>query len=292
MDKPLAIRRHWYYVEYDSFVEGTRESELQLPTLETWVRPAIIDEARKLYAECRAQKDPAKAEKLLLKLVSDQRMKSVWDELYKKRRVDHKSTDQFVNSIYVTKKSMAVSLRQRASATHDINEAKVLRAEASSLEGETYDPLAHTPWMEQDLGVQLFLWRTYKAALEIRPVFLEDIKAEVKKLRKAAEELRAQAATLQSLRIECEALQQIATNCASQARIRDHDPRIEGSWIITRRVNDPQMRTLVANLSSTTELLCKRAMYGTVATVANVVFDRDDMTGRQVREMLRLPPGA
>ncbi len=260
--------------------------------------PAIIDEARKLYAESLNQKDPAKAVELLSKLITDPRMKSVWTELYKKKRVNHKPTDEFVNPIFVKNASIAVWLRHHASTlrkkggAQDKLHADTLDAEATLLEKKTYDPLAHTPWTEQDLGVQLFLWHIYHAALEPKPVFLSDIKAEVDALRNAAEQLRAQAKVLQSLHIECAALQQIASDCDSEARLRDRDPKTDDPWIIVRRVNDAQLRTFVATLSVVTEQLCRNALYGTIATIANVVFSRTDMTGSKVREMLRSPPGA
>jgi|HubBroStandDraft_6_1064221.scaffolds.fasta_scaffold680096_2 hypothetical protein len=224
-------------------------------------------------------------------------MKSVWTELYKKKRVHHKPTDEFVNPIFVRKASIAAWLRQDASTLRKKGgprgklDADIWDAEATLLEKEAYDPLAHTPWTEQDLGVQLFLWRIYHAALEPKPVFLSDIKAEVDALRNAAEQLRAQAEVLQSLHIECAALQEIAANCDSEARLRDRDPKIDDPWIISRRVHDAELRTFVAILSVITEQLCKKTLYGTIATIANVVFSRNDMTGSKVREMLRSPPG-
>jgi hypothetical protein len=298
MDKPLVSRRPWHYVEYSAFVAGTTASALPPPPFKISEHSAIIDEARKLYAETVNQKDPAKAVELLSKLITDPRMKSVWTELYKKKRVNYKPTGKFVNPIYVTYASIAAWLRQHASTlrkkggAQDKFHAFISDAEATLLEKETYDPLAHTPWTEQDLGVQLFLWQIYHAALDPKPVFLSDIKAEVDALRNAAEQLRAQAEVLQSLNIECAALQQIAANCDSEARLRDRDPKIDDPWIISRRVHDPELRTFAAVLSVVTDQLCKKTLYGTIATIANVVFSRTDTTGSKVREMLRSPPGA
>jgi hypothetical protein len=62
MDQRLVSRRPWCYVEYASFVEGTRASTLPPPPFEISGHSAVIDEARKLYAESTNQKDPAKAE--------------------------------------------------------------------------------------------------------------------------------------------------------------------------------------------------------------------------------------
>lgn len=38
--------------------------------------------------------------------------------------------------------------------------------------------------------------------------------------------------------------------------------------------------------------LLHKTLNGTVATIANVVLDRADVTGVKVRDMLRPPPGA
>jgi hypothetical protein len=263
MDKPLVSRRQWHYVEYTYFIEGTHASTLPPPPFATSLSaiafPAVLDEAQKLYAESANQKDPAKAVELLSKLITDPRMKCVWTELYKKQSDDNEATGVFVNPIYVTHRSKAGPLRLRESAlrktggAENLIHAKVLEAELTLLEKETYDPLAHTlahtSWTEQDFGVQLFLWQIYHAALDPKPVFLSKLKAEVKALRKAANQLREQAVTLQSLRIECGTLEQIASDCDWQARVRERNPKTDDPWIITRRVSrDPRRKTLVATL--------------------------------------------
>jgi hypothetical protein len=298
MEKPLVSRRPWHWREYTSFVKGTPASTLPPPPFATSpppnVPPAVLDEALKIYAESANQKNPAKAKDLISKLVSDPRMKSVWAELYKKKRIDHKSTDQFVNPIYVTKASIAAELRRRASELRantlnkkKFREAAILDAEAKLLEEDPVDHLAHTPLPEQDLGVQLFLWHTYHAALDPKPEYLSEIKAEVKALRKAARQLRAQAVTLQSLRIKCDTLEQIASHCDWQARSRDVNPKTDDAWIITRRVyRNPEQKTFVAILSGITSRMCRKPMYGTIATITNVVFGTD-INGRKIREMLR-----
>jgi hypothetical protein len=297
MGKPLAIRRFWHYVEYASFVEGTDASTLPPPPFVTNappnVPPAVLDEALKLYAESENQKDPAKAKDLISKLVCDPRMKSVWAELYKKKQIDHKSTDQFVYPVYVKKASIAAALRRRASELRPtlnkkkIHDAAILDAEAKLYEEDLYDPLAHTPWSEQDLGVQRFLWGIYHEALDPKPEYLFEIKAEVKALRKAAQQLREQAVTLRSLRIECDTLEQIASDCDWQARSRDVNPKTDNAWIITRRVyRNPEQKTFAAILSGRTTAAFGKPMYGTIAIITNVVFGTD-MNASNIREMVR-----
>jgi hypothetical protein len=294
VDKPLTIRRHWHYVDYGSFVRGTDASELQRPQFETWAPPAVLDEARKLYAESASQKDPTRARELLSKLVADSRMKSVWAELYKKKQINYKSTDEFLNPIHMTKASKAASLRQRASLLRRSKKQKDLASylefEATSLEEETYDPLAVAPWSEQNLGVQLFFWHVFHAALESKLEFLTDIKAAVQAFDNTAKDFRSLAEKLSSYFVSAK-LREIALECESAAGGINVDPKTDNPWIITRDrgINDAHLRTFVASVSITTQTLLNKNMYGTIATLANVVFGRDDISGRRVRGMLRLP---
>jgi len=77
MNKQLVSRRFWHYVEYEDFVQGICANTPPSQSFEAWVRPAVIDEARKLYAETVNQKDPDKGVELLSRLTSDRRMKTV-----------------------------------------------------------------------------------------------------------------------------------------------------------------------------------------------------------------------
>jgi hypothetical protein len=48
-----------------------------------------------------------------------------------------------------------------------------------------------------------------------------------------------------------------------------------------------KLRAFVADLSITTTLLFRKELHSTLATVANVVFNRQDVTRSKIREMLR-----
>jgi len=127
MNRPLLKRSPWHYAEYEDFVEGTNTSTLPPLSFES-LRPAVVEEAKKLYAESVTQKDPCRAVELLNRLVFDKRMDSVWAELYKKTRDDdYKATDEFVNPIYVTQASIAASLRKRASDLAERGEDLLIR---------------------------------------------------------------------------------------------------------------------------------------------------------------------
>jgi hypothetical protein len=297
VDKPIVNRQSWHYVDYDAFTEGTRASALPPLKFAAWAPPAVIDEARKLYAETINAKDPAEAIDLLEKLLSDSRMKFVWRELYRKKRVNYQATNEFINPIYVTNASIAAPLRERATELLKNNKksqiGNILQAEATWLMKEETDlaELGQHQWTEQDIGAQLFIWHVYNAARNVKPVLLSDIKADVTSLQQCAQQLRALAAKLKKLEIECAALEEIASECEDEARCRDCDPKTDDPWILTRQRNDIELRALVADLSVRTYSLCRKMMCGTIANIANVVLDRQDVTVRKVREMLRSTPG-
>ena len=272
-------------------------STLPPPTFPKWVPAAVVEAAKPLYAQLASEQDPAKAEKILSRLTSDPRMKRVWDELYKKKRFEHPAADEFLHAARVTNASHAAASRQRASelrkagGADNQRNADLLEAEATALESEG-DPPADPRWSEQERAVQLFLFHAYRTALDLKPVFLSDLQANVRKLRGVAEVLRTQAATLQSLGMDGDAqkLNEIASDCDDEARNMDPERLASGDdpWIITRQRGDVELRTFVADLSIAMQMLFRETLHGTLATVANVVLDRQDMTFEKIRDMIRV----
>jgi hypothetical protein len=290
MDQPLRRRRPWHYIDYETFVRGTDASTMPPPPYDTWAPPAVLDEAKKLYAETRCQTNPSKALTILCKLISDKRMNTVWNELYRNDNIDSKNKEQFLHPIYMYNDSKAANLRHRISDLRKtsfdrdvLRHNNVLKVEAKRLENETVDLLAHAPWSEQDLGVQLFLWRIYHAALSVKPVF----KADVNKLRKAATQLRHQAKLLKALHIECDALEQVAQKCIQEGVSRSLDPKIDNPWNIIREKRDPKIKTFVMSLSVITDSLCRTTLYGSITTITNVLYDHAKLDREQVINMLR-----
>jgi hypothetical protein len=275
------------------------------PKLPDWkLTPAVINAVKRLSVQVATEKDPAKAQGILDRLTLDQSMQDVWKELYKKKRVNHRTTGEFHYPAYIRYASRipeyqrrACELRKKGGRTNE-QEARILEMEAAAIEGEC-DPLADQPWSDQDLAVQLFLWHVYENALHSDPVYLSEMKAQASKLRETANRLRQLPATLQSLGVQSYAVSSLedfasacdgyASMCDDKASTLDVDPRVDDPWIITRRRGDAQLRTFVVNLSIISETLFGDTLCGTVAIVTNVVFSRKVMTRSKVREMIRLP---
>jgi hypothetical protein len=291
MNQPLKRRRPWHDIDHETFVRGTDASTMPPPPFDTWAPPAVLDEAKKLYAETRCQTDPSDALNILSKLVSDKRMETVWDELYKRKRIDDRPTDQFLYPMHMYNASKVTDLRQRSEKLRDhslnrerFRQAFLLEVEAKRLENNTCDPLLYARWSEQDLGVQLFLWQIYHAALNVKPRF----RADAGKLRKIAAQLRRQADLLKALHIESEALEEVAQKCLEEAVSRSLDPKIDNPWNIIRVKGDPNIKTFVVSLSLITERLCGTTLHGSIATITNVLFDHAKLDRRKVIDKLKV----
>jgi hypothetical protein len=271
-------------------------------TYPDWVPPAVINIAEGLFAEIKTEEDPGKAQEMLSRLSSDERMRPVWKELYKKKRDDqYRSTSKFHHPAYVTYKSIAALNRRRAcelrkkKGPDNESLAASLEMEADYLE-KNPDIYSAVPWSEQDIGVQLFFWHAYVTALNHKPQFLSDLQNKETEFRKIADQLREQAEATErlgelSLAQKSTQLASEYDNAARNILPKGYKPGIsDDPWIIIRR-RSPKVRTFVVNLSGAAMTIFYTSLYTTIAQITNVVFHRTDITGSKVREMVRLPPG-
>jgi hypothetical protein len=268
-------------------------------TFPVWVPPSVIHAAEQLHSELASEENPAEGQELWSRLVLDSRMKRVWKELYKKKYIHQRPTQEFFNPACLTnasdaarKRRGALELRQKGGPINE-SEADLLEAEAA-LVGGMYDPPADPRWSEQDRAVQLFLHKVYRTALDHELIFLSDLEAKVSELQKVAKRLRRDAAMVSSLGMEREArkLHRIASDCDDEAvSILPYEHgfshKTDDPWIIVRRRGDLELRAFVADLSTITRTLFGQILRGTIATVSNVRFNRQDVTRKKIREMLR-----
>ena len=82
-------------------------------------------------------------------------------------------------------------------------------------------------------------------------------------------------------------LEDIALDCDGAARNVLSPYKGDDPWILTRQSQDVKLRAFVADLASTTAMLFRKELHSTIATVANVLFSRQDLTRSKIREMLR-----
>jgi hypothetical protein len=119
-----------------------------------WVPPAVIEAGKQLHDQLAKEEDPAKAQKVLSRLVSHPLMERVWREVFRKKRARHKATEEFFNPAFTYAlrvaafRQKASNLRNKGGALNEREadsreaEAASLEAEAKAMEGE-YDPLTH-----------------------------------------------------------------------------------------------------------------------------------------------------
>jgi len=271
-----------------------------VPIFPDWVPEAVRLMAAKLWREHSKEKDPANARQFLERLIINPTMKRVWDELYKKRRIEHKATDEYLYPACVTNASAAVRNRRRAlelrkkGGSVNEREADDLEAEAALYERENGQPA--DPISEQDRAAQLLFRDAYQSALKPQPIFAHDLRSNIRKLGDVAKQLREISSVLSSLKLADEAreLKTIAEACDDQATdvlktLRAHEQEGDDPWIITRNTGDIELRAFVADMVITTTNLFETELHGTIANIANAVFGRSDITGSTVREMLRVP---
>jgi hypothetical protein len=282
-----------------------------------WVPPAVVEAAKELNDKLAKEKDPAMAQEVLSRLVSHPLMQWVWREIFRKKRVVHKPTEEYLNPA-LTYQSRVAAYRQKASDLHKkagaVNErdAKSSEAEGSCVEAEAtlmekeFDPLAHSRWTRQDRAAQILLSHVYRGALDNEPVFLSSLVAKTNDLRKLVEELRAGVKILESHKLNHEAskLKELAEEIEDEA---DNDdpffdpqtgqqltsprfPHIDDPWVIVRKTPDFQMRSFVIGISIMTLQLFGKPLYHTLANITNVIFDRKDVTDSRVRELIRVRP--
>lgn len=268
---------------------------LSMPQFPEWLRSAAVrHEAKRLWNELPKEKDPVKARKVLEPLISNPKMKLVWDELYRKNK-DRSKPEEFFNPARLTNASNAAAYREGASELREKGgdknrrDAELLEFEARRIEALPAGRPA-SKQSEQDRAAQLFLSRAYRAALDTEPQLVSDIQAKVRKLRKVAKTLQKVAAELDTVgivvtEIYAERLRDIASDCSDDATVMTPRPAND-PWLVTRKHGDIRRKTFVAKLSYTTHALFKKTLANTIATVTNVVFSSqsDDLTGGQRRE--------
>jgi hypothetical protein len=261
-----------------------------LPTIGSCVPEVVQDAAIRLHTELNAN-ESGNGLAVLSRLLSDPRMKLVWQELTKTERLHHKKTEQFANSARVANSSWALEHRRQA---HELREkgdeeaARLLEAEAAVEEGLS-DNLGDFGCSEQDVGLNRFFRQACLSAINIEPVSLSDLQTRAKELSKVATKLQDQAVLLESfgMKREAQQLNKVASVCEEQSERSIPDLEADDPWIISRDRGDAEIRTYVVSLSIPTTIIFGSPLYGTLATVANVVFGCDTVTAAKVREWLR-----
>ena len=246
-----------------------------LPSLDlpTWLDlyPSVADAAASIYEgiiqedrEWEDEREPAEARhlrritsfkkiELLRRLASDQRMKSVWRELYRKKR---RPSNEFLNPAI----PVGIAFEAKPRALQDPN--------------------------NQDMAVRAFFSFAFRYAIEPSKLLTErDIKSKFKPFTIMAIRLREDSESLRSLGLKDFAsdLETMAIVCEKNGT--NFKPGIFYP-IVKRSRGDQVLRSYILQLSIRCHELFGKGLVGTVATTAGVVFLKK-ITGHQVRDLMR-----
>jgi hypothetical protein len=147
-------------------------------------------------------------------------------------------------------------------------------------------------WSEQDRGIGDFFYHAYYYARDVP--FQIQSRSEVSKTRakllNVGVRLQDEAEILASFGMEEEVLvlKRIASKCNDYSSA--FEPSKDDPWLVDRHRADRQLRDYVVWLSIITRKLFGNPLRGILAITSNVAFNRDDVTGAHIREMMRGHP--
>jgi hypothetical protein len=263
-----------------------------------WIPRCIQDLVQILYNDANRH-NRAKDVEVLDRLTLDPRMKRVWDELLKKKRLNYGKTEQYLHptATYHGRKRFwsfaARSLQSRAEEHRKRGEdleADRVQTRAMLVEMEVpniFNRLHPAKFAPQEEGLICLFCIAFKFAQETPQ------SVPVAEARKAARRFGAMAKT-----IRADAAQNRRTRGYFDHRLQDAAFAYEeladdavgslGTVVLVSRKarSEPRLKGLVMALASTTKVLFGVPLYRTVATLTNVSLNRSEVTGDKVRKML------
>jgi hypothetical protein len=231
------------------------------------------------------------SQQLLQRLISDDRMQTVWKELYRRKR----PSEDYFNPAIVRPKSIANWLRAQArDLASSTDKRDQMDAKANEVEAAGYvrDP-EPPPYLsdEQDEGVFRFFRLVYGTALDAEPIYRSDLEQKAKELNAAFSSLSDLSERLARLD-ESKLSKRVRRTAEDVAFLAiSTSPSVDDFGVLIRRSKDDQLRALITDLAKCAIVLFRKELYGTIATIGNVVLERTDLTGSKVREMLRSNSG-
>lgn len=250
-----------------------------------WVPAAVSYAAEEIRIEIASKENSTENLKLLKRLIADERMKPVWAELFKKKRVANHGAFLHPTQLFGGPMMMECAVRlQKQGFLKGQSVADYLEARAARFISELKLDLKGCK-SAQDFAAQLFFRNSFYSAIDPKPTFHSDLKKRVRQFETIAKELRSSAQTLRSMEFEWEVLDAIADTCDTQASLI---LRRGMTRIIKRKSKrgDLKIRAFVLVMSITVELLFNMKLYGTIAKVCNVVLE-SRMTSQKVRAIVR-----
>ena len=267
-----------------------------------WIPACVRELAQVIYNDVNRQEVRPEDIALLRRLSLDSRMKLVWDELLKKKRMDYKRTQQYVYPVqnYDHTRQLwsfhARLLQARAESPGRSGEdadSKRNQTRALLIEIEvpnTFSRLTSKLGPQEKGLVWLFHTAFSLARQTPRSVSVADKRKAAHRFRTMAKQIRADAAEQRRMRgFPDDRL--LEAGFAYDELADDAAGSLGPTLLVSRKPRwDARLKGFVIALASTTKLLFGAQLFGTVATLANVVLDRRDLTDDKVRKMVIRTP--
>lgn len=273
-----------------------------------WLPQPVRNLAREMY-EYEIKNGASRRGLLLRRLASDPRMAKVWKELQKKKRRHYKSTEEFFYPAAPSGRSYSWSTnaraaRRRAAALRKAGgrenrsearrwdlqvEMAEVRALWSYSEMKILDAPANQDTEARHNAALAFIFNeAFLLAAEprVRAVTMSEAKAARRPYLKMAERLRADSKQIGLSKFR--SLNPLLAAAFFYEELADRKaPSPNDPLLVRRSGRDARLRGYVITLAETNRQIFKVPLYGIIANVVNVVFKRDDLTARAVREILR-----
>jgi hypothetical protein len=208
------------------------------------------------------------------RLATDPRMKAVWDELRKRQRENYVPTDKLhhpstLPAALESWEALAAAQRKRAEEYAELGgELPSAMLQRSAGWAEARHLNAPPTELSQVERHQIALATLFAVAVA---TYLDGPRTVTQK------EVESVIAGLESAGKE-----RIAAGFRRQAGEPEN-----ARFVSTRHRTEPRLEAFVEMLGGTTEKMFGRSLYGVVATIANVAFERSDLTREKIRAMLR-----
>lgn len=243
----------------------TKLDKIQFPA---WLSPRLGAVAEKLIAEGRAPVS------VVRRLACDERMRGVWAELNKKERDDYRKSDR--PFYQATLPPAAASWTALSVATE--KQADVERRFGRTEQAEKFQRVAALMKLLDPFSVRHDPSAEMQHEMALSSLFCFAAARFVQQPETVTErELNAIVLTERS-----NGRDDVAVAYEGLAQ----DP-VESRFIVKRRRTDARLEAYVESLALDCRNLFRKDLYGVIATITNVVFDRNDMTDARIRTILR-----
>jgi hypothetical protein len=283
---------------------GTTNGEISAADKLPDLTPAIVCQLVAYFLRMRADRQ-ADLLPLLKRLTSDPRMRKVWTELQRRKRTDYAPTNEYLHPVseagpHLSWTHRTQSLRRRAAELRECGGTgleEAARLEISARLIQLTETTLLVPWSgepsPQDLALACFFNQVVELAKSSpKAVPVGKARSARRRYITMAKQLRIDAGEHADQRLlhAAHASEELADLAAPPASSPLLVPRSQRG--------DATLKGFVITLADITNQIFNAPLYGTIATVTNVAFDRDDMTDKKVRKMLRAsrppskaPPG-